>query len=130
MGLINSKRNTNGNANANTNTMVDRDEVKFSTPNGLYPTCSWDMKVVKKLILEKKLAPFYPGTDERKATDSDECPICFLVRSQIYLLGIRVSLTLNPQFYTGGLNNSRCCKKGMCTGKLSFPSSKFLRWLY
>jgi len=90
MGLINSKRNTN------TTNGVERDEVKYSNPNGLYPTCSWDMKVVKKLILEKKLAPFYPGTDERKATDSDECPICFL-------------------FYTGGLNNSRCCKKGLCT---------------
>jgi len=89
MGLINSKRNASV-------AQTERDEVKFSNPNGLYPTCSWDLKVVKKLILEKKLAPFYPGNDEKTSNDADECPICFL-------------------FYTGGLNNSRCCKKGMCT---------------
>ena len=69
MGLINSKRNT------------ERDEVKFSSPNGLYPTCSWDMKVVKKLIVEKKIAPFYPGSEERTSKELDECPICFLVNA-------------------------------------------------
>jgi hypothetical protein len=66
MGLINSKRN-------------ERDEVKYSNPNGIYTSCSWDMKTVKKLILDKKLAPFYPGSEEKSSPELDECPICFLV---------------------------------------------------
>jgi hypothetical protein len=30
-------------------------------PTGLYPTCSWDVKVLKRLIQSKKLAPISPG---------------------------------------------------------------------
>jgi len=82
MGLINSKRNS--------------DEAKYCVPNGLYPSCAWDLKTVKKLVLEKKLAPFYPGVDDRTTADHDECPICFL-------------------YYPGGLNRAKCCKKGICT---------------
>lgn len=66
MGLINAKRS--GTA-----------ETKYTTLNGLYKNCEWDLKNVKKWIQEKKLAPLYPGQAEKSQRDLDECPICFLV---------------------------------------------------
>jgi len=70
---------------------------EFTTiPTGLYQSCNWDAKTVKRLILNKRLAPFFPGQEESSETDLEECPICFL-------------------FYPGGLNRSTCCKKGICT---------------
>jgi len=68
-------------------------------PTGLYPTISWDLRQVKRLILSKKLAPFYSGKeggDEEVSKTHEECPICFL-------------------YYEGGLNRAFCCKKSMCT---------------
>merc|ERR1711862_880908 len=82
MGLLQSKRNT-----------IDS---KFLTPHGLYESCPWDKKTLKKLILEKKVAPFYPGQEENTSKELDECPICFL-------------------YYHGGLNRARCCNKELCT---------------
>jgi len=70
-------------------------DSKFTKPTGLYPTCEWDEKTVKKLINKKKVAPRYPGREE-PGPDLDECPICFL-------------------WYPGGLNRSKCCKKPICT---------------
>uniref|UniRef100_A0A7S4JDB5 RING-type domain-containing protein n=1 Tax=Guillardia theta TaxID=55529 RepID=A0A7S4JDB5_GUITH len=70
-------------------------DSKFTKPTGLYPTCDWDEKTVKKLINKKKVAPRYPGREE-PGPDLDECPICFL-------------------WYPGGLNRSKCCKKPICT---------------
>ena len=55
-------------------------DSKFTKPTGLYPTCEWDEKTVKKLINKKKVAPRYPGREE-PGPDLDECPICFLVRN-------------------------------------------------
>jgi predicted nucleic acid-binding Zn-ribbon protein len=72
------------------------EEMKYLTPTGLYPSCSWDLKTIRKLIMEKKLAPFYPGREEKDAPDLDECPICFM-------------------FYGGGLNRTNCCHKDVCT---------------
>jgi hypothetical protein len=46
------------------------------------PKPGWDPKLLKKLVLEKKLAPFYPGTEEKVTQNgeiTEECPICFLV---------------------------------------------------
>jgi hypothetical protein len=51
---------------------------KFTKSTGLYPTCEWDDKTVKKLISKKKVAPRYPGRED-PGPDLDECPICFLV---------------------------------------------------
>jgi len=70
----------------------------FTTPSGLYHSLNWDLKIVKRLILTKRLAPLFPGQEECSNADTDleECPICFL-------------------FYPGGLNRSACCKKGICT---------------
>ncbi len=31
------------------------------------------------MIIERKIAPFYPGSDD-PAPDREECPICMLVR--------------------------------------------------
>lgn len=55
--------------------MVDE---KYTRPQGLYNHKDVDHKKLRKLILESKLAPCYPG-DEECANDLEECPICFLV---------------------------------------------------
>lgn len=56
---------------------------QFVTPTGLYPTTNnWDLRVIKKLVLSKKIAPLYQGKEKQKETDfpnHEECPICFLV---------------------------------------------------
>lgn len=71
--------------------MVDE---KYTRPQGLYVHRDVDVKKLRKLILESKLAPCYPG-DEECCCDHEECPICFL--------------------YYPSLNRSRCCMKGICT---------------
>eukprot|EP00163_Fabomonas_tropica_P034586 TRINITY_DN964_c0_g1_i1.p1 TRINITY_DN964_c0_g1~~TRINITY_DN964_c0_g1_i1.p1 ORF type:complete len:804 (+),score=154.92 TRINITY_DN964_c0_g1_i1:348-2759(+) len=70
-------------------------EYIYSKPQGLYPECDWDDKTIRKLIIEKKLAPCYPGSETAGAS-TEECPICFLN-------------------YPGGLNRSKCCRQGICT---------------
>lgn len=63
--------------------MVDE---KYTKPQGLYLHKDVDHKKLRKLILDSKLAPCYPGDDDT-AFDLEECPICFLVcLSFIYLL--------------------------------------------
>ncbi|KAB2636763.1 hypothetical protein D8674_027297 [Pyrus ussuriensis x Pyrus communis] len=69
-------------------------DEKYTRPQGLYHHKDVDHKKLKKLILESKLAPCYPG-DEECTFDHEECPICFL--------------------YYPSLNRSRCCMKGICT---------------
>ncbi|KAJ9672777.1 hypothetical protein PVL29_026128 [Vitis rotundifolia] len=69
-------------------------EDKYTRPQGLYQHKDVDHKKLRKLILDSKLAPCYPG-DEESTNDFEECPICFL-------------------FYPS-LNRSRCCTKGICT---------------
>ncbi|XP_058095341.1 E3 ubiquitin-protein ligase GW2-like [Magnolia sinica] len=71
--------------------MIDE---KYTKPQGLYEHRDVDHKKLRKLILDSKLAPCYPGDDEC-ALDLEECPICFL--------------------YYPSLNRSRCCMKGICT---------------
>mmetsp|Transcript_8935 Transcript_8935/g.12295 ORF Transcript_8935/g.12295 Transcript_8935/m.12295 type:complete len:320 (-) Transcript_8935:39-998(-) len=78
------------------------DQEQYTTLTGLYPSCVWDPRTIRKLILAKKLAPIHPGKDEstmstmQDTSEWEECPICFL-------------------FYPGGLNRSSCCKKSVCT---------------
>eukprot|EP00003_Mantamonas_plastica_P008505 TRINITY_DN174_c0_g1_i3.p1 TRINITY_DN174_c0_g1~~TRINITY_DN174_c0_g1_i3.p1 ORF type:complete len:551 (+),score=168.40 TRINITY_DN174_c0_g1_i3:46-1698(+) len=71
-------------------------EADFLEPTGLYPSCPWDQKRVEKMILSKKIAPRYPGMDDKESRTDEECPICML-------------------WYTGGLNRGKCCKASMCT---------------
>lgn len=70
-------------------------DEKYTRPQGLYQIKDVDYKKLKKLILESKLAPCYPGGDESDSVFLDECPICFL--------------------YYPTLNRSRCCTKSICT---------------
>jgi len=69
-------------------------EERYTRPQGLYPHPDIDLRKLRRLILEAKLAPCHPGADDPRA-DLDECPICFL-------------------FYPS-LNRSKCCAKGICT---------------
>ncbi|XP_076925788.1 E3 ubiquitin-protein ligase DA2L-like [Bidens hawaiensis] len=69
-------------------------DEKYTRPQGLYQHKDVDHKKLRKLILDSKLAPCYPGNDEC-GCDLEECPICFL--------------------YYPSLNRSRCCTKGICT---------------
>ncbi|KAG2679769.1 hypothetical protein I3760_11G065900 [Carya illinoinensis] len=69
-------------------------DEKYTKPQGLYNHKDVDHKKLRKLILESKLAPCYPG-DEECICDLEECPICFL--------------------YYPSLNRSRCCMKSICT---------------
>eukprot|EP01089_Gocevia_fonbrunei_P002222 TRINITY_DN12216_c0_g1_i2.p1 TRINITY_DN12216_c0_g1~~TRINITY_DN12216_c0_g1_i2.p1 ORF type:complete len:367 (-),score=78.37 TRINITY_DN12216_c0_g1_i2:99-1199(-) len=85
MGLLNSKLQKGSSV-----------ELKYCNLNGIYPTCTWENKIIKKWIIEKKVAPLYPGQEEKTNRELDECPICFL-------------------YYPGGLNRSKCCNKEICT---------------
>ncbi|XP_071724304.1 E3 ubiquitin-protein ligase DA2L-like [Rutidosis leptorrhynchoides] len=69
-------------------------DERYTKPQGLYVHKDVDIKKLRKLILESKLAPCYPG-EEECCHDLEECPICFL--------------------YYPSLNRSRCCLKGICT---------------
>ncbi|KAI3695308.1 hypothetical protein L1987_78303 [Smallanthus sonchifolius] len=69
-------------------------DEKYTRPQGLYQHKDVDHKKLRKLILDSKLAPCYPGDDDCTC-DLEECPICFL--------------------YYPSLNRSRCCTKGICT---------------
>mmetsp|Transcript_6647 Transcript_6647/g.24661 ORF Transcript_6647/g.24661 Transcript_6647/m.24661 type:complete len:608 (-) Transcript_6647:1138-2961(-) len=76
-----------------------RVEEQYTRPSGLYPTVEVDVKRLRKLIMEGKLAPCYPGVEEgssdRSGVALEECPICFLSYP--------------------GLNRCSCCGKGLCT---------------
>jgi hypothetical protein len=58
-------------------------DSKFTKPTGLYTTCEWDEKTVKKLIKGGKVAPRYPGQEE-PGPELDKCPICFLVSLRLF----------------------------------------------
>ncbi|KAL0399558.1 UNVERIFIED_CONTAM: E3 ubiquitin-protein ligase DA2 [Sesamum radiatum] len=53
-------------------------DEKYTKPQGLYQHKDVDQKKLRKLILDSKLAPCYPGDDDC-GCDLEECPICFLV---------------------------------------------------
>ena len=57
-------------------------DESYTRPQGLYVHKDVDHKKLRKLILESKLAPCFPG-DEDSCYDHEECPICFLVRISI-----------------------------------------------
>ena len=68
-------------------------ESKHCSTLGLYESTTWDNKTLKKMIIDKKLAPIFPGLDFKD--DLEECPICML--------------------YYPYLNTSTCCQKNICT---------------
>ncbi|KAL2943446.1 E3 ubiquitin-protein ligase DA2 [Bienertia sinuspersici] len=70
-------------------------DEKYTRPQGLYQIKDVDYKKLRKLILESKLAPCFPGGDDCDTGILEECPICFL--------------------YYPTLNRSRCCMKSICT---------------
>ena len=58
--------------------------------------CTGDERVLRRMILERRLAPFYRGEEEPADDDREECPICML-------------------YFPGGLNRSACCQQGLCS---------------
>ncbi|XAR56384.1 hypothetical protein NMG60_11036846 [Bertholletia excelsa] len=80
-------------------------DEQYTRPQGLYQHKDVDQKKLRKLILDSKLAPCYPG-EEECSHDLEECPICFMCYPS--------------------LNRSRCCMKGICTEcflQMKTPSS-------
>lgn len=63
-------------------------EEKYTRPHGLYHHKDVDHKKLRKLILDNKLAPCYPGEEDECTSDLEECPICFLVCVSIRNLSI------------------------------------------
>jgi hypothetical protein len=57
-------------------------DERYTRPQGLYPYPDIDLRKLRRLILEAKLAPCHPGADDARA-DLDECPICFLVNQTV-----------------------------------------------
>lgn len=53
-------------------------DERYTRPQGLYPHRDVDQRKLRRLILDSKLAPCFPGGED-PAADSEECPICFLV---------------------------------------------------
>ncbi|GAB5030169.1 ring u-box domain-containing protein [Nannochloropsis oceanica] len=86
MGLMHSSHNKRAH--------VIKELERFTKPTGLYPSCAWEDKVVRKLILDGKLAPRFAGLED-KHNGTKECPICFL-RHVV-------------------LNRTSCCRHGLCT---------------
>lgn len=60
-------------------------DERYTRPQGLYQHKDVDQKKLRKLILELKLAPCYPGGEDC-LSDVEECPICFLVSSSFSML--------------------------------------------
>ncbi|TMW56769.1 hypothetical protein Poli38472_006779 [Pythium oligandrum] len=75
---------------------ISRELDRFTHPTGLYPSCPWDFRSVRRMILEKKIAPRFPGRDSKESCFTQECPICFM-------------------YYPGSLNTATCCKKPICS---------------
>ncbi|CAI5722492.1 unnamed protein product [Hyaloperonospora brassicae] len=73
-----------------------RELEKYTKPTGLYPSCPWELKTARRLIVERKLAPRFHGKETKDEGFTLECPICFM-------------------FYPGSLNTSSCCKKPICS---------------
>jgi len=71
-------------------------DERYTRPQGLYPHRDVDQRKLRRLILDSKLAPCFPGGED-PAADSEECPICFLVH-------------LNTSSYCGFFNGKPVCQ--------------------
>jgi hypothetical protein len=79
---------------------------KYALPGATLPSekarmsqSMWPTKVVKRMVWDRKLGPFWPAVDEEVGAPSgmvmEECPLCFLS-------------------FVGGLNATLCCNKRIC----------------
>uniref|UniRef100_A0AAV1TQL7 RING-type domain-containing protein n=1 Tax=Peronospora matthiolae TaxID=2874970 RepID=A0AAV1TQL7_9STRA len=73
-----------------------RELGKYTKPTRLYPSCPWELKIARRLIVDRKLAPRFHGKEMQEEGFTFECPICFML-------------------YPGSLNTSSCCKKPICS---------------
>ncbi|KAL0089526.1 hypothetical protein F4703DRAFT_1841512 [Phycomyces blakesleeanus] len=75
-------------------------ELGSTIPNNIYPHSKqdYDNNILKQLILNRRLGPFYKGQVEPQMSPrgSVECPICFL-------------------YYPSDINYTRCCDQPICT---------------
>jgi|EP01047_Picozoa_sp_COSAG01_P027657 hypothetical protein len=83
------------------------DERLFQ-PWGLYPDLVMDRKAVRKQIIKREIAPFWPPAENQRSQEDEECPICFM-------------------YYNGGLNQTVCCGQRTCTECLLQLKGKSLR---
>lgn len=67
---------------------------KMCEPSGLYASCSWEYRTIRKLIGDGKLAGRQKGFDQCSSS-TEECPICFLNYTKV--------------------NITNCCKAYICT---------------
>lgn len=70
-------------------------------PWGVYPDLVWDkptQRVVKKLILDRKLAPFFPPAESKTSAEDEECPICFMFLLHSTMFCLSVSLSCGHSF--------------------------------
>lgn len=66
-------------------------DERYTQPCGLYQHKNIDGKKLRKLIIDGKLAPCYPGVEETSGREQErleECPICFLVRLKAACLAL------------------------------------------
>mmetsp|Transcript_86174 Transcript_86174/g.248851 ORF Transcript_86174/g.248851 Transcript_86174/m.248851 type:complete len:494 (-) Transcript_86174:150-1631(-) len=64
-------------------------------PSGLYKTCQWEERAIRRLIGDGKAASRLRGKEVRTDDCFHECPICFLYYSQV--------------------NVTKCCNANICT---------------
>lgn len=78
------------------NVIVSRTELNAKCiPSGLYESCSWEYRAIRRLIRAGKLAGRLHGKDNRETGIEQECPICTLHYDEINML--------------------KCCKANICT---------------
>lgn len=68
---------------------------KRCKPSGLYATCTWDERSIRREIGDGRLAARLVGKDGSSSSADVECPICFLNYSDV--------------------NETTCCKAHICT---------------
>jgi hypothetical protein len=69
------------------NVIVSKTELNEKClPSGLYESCSWEYRAIRRLIRAGKLAGRLRGKDNRETGKEHECPICTLHYDEINML--------------------------------------------
>lgn len=55
-------------------------------PSGLYDSCKWEQRHIRRAVGDGKIAARLTGTESRERGSDQECPICFLHYTQINML--------------------------------------------
>lgn len=58
---------------------ISEKDVFVPPTNKIYKNREWDVKLVRKLIFARALAPSFDGQVDLVTDDQEECPICLLV---------------------------------------------------